>query len=287
MAYITKSNSKKILRSLDLEKLDEIEEKVYKKDIYFFNKKERGFLKGIRELLRDAENFQLEYYEPIEVHDSYRFVYPEKQPAYHLYNTCPMLTADFNNFKIPVPIKEKGKEAINQFREWFPKNEPLLIEGKTEQFIYKLQANFPYVGEIKPESIEYSNSGIEEKENIELSELEKKIDDILRQAGKFFRENKDKQNVIKRYQKMTFLAYIEQDLYTNDSDLSDDKLKEFLQTYDKKFKQPVKDLLIEYYRVLYNPEMTFDGKLLDELGFNPCIKCYGRRSDEDIIVETI
>jgi len=46
-----------------------------------------------------------------------------------------------------------------------------------------------------------------------------------------------------------------------------------LRMYDEKFKKPVKDLLIEYYRLLHNPEMTFSGTLLDKLNFRPCGHC--------------
>jgi hypothetical protein len=274
MAYITVSNSKKMIRQLNESKLDEIEGNVYKWDIYFFSKRERVILKGIRELLKDPEKFAAEYYEPIEVVDSLRYVFPESQPSYHTDNTCPRLQSNFKNFIIPEIIRERGKEEIIKFRNWFNENKNLL-ETDIVKFIYSLQLKFIYVGEINPKSIDYSNSGIDEKENYSIPELESKIDNLLREAGHYFTDNPEKQQIIRRFQKLTFLAYIHGDIYNNDTGLNDSELKTFLRYYDEKFKLPVKEYLIEYYRLLHNPDMTFDGQLLDKLGFRPCGACFG------------
>lgn len=262
------------MRKLNESKLDEIEGKLYKWDIYFFSKRERAILKGIRELLKDPENFVAEYYEPIEVVDSLRYVFPESQPSYHKDHSCPRLQSNFKNFEIPEIIREKGKEEILKFRSWFYENKSLL-ETDVREFIYSLQRKFIYVGEINPKSIDYSNSGIDEKENYSIPELENKIDNLLREAGHYFTNNPDKQQIIRRFQKLTFLAYIYGDIYNNDTGLNDSELKDFLRYYDEKFKLPVKESLIEYYRLLHNPDMTFDGNLLDKLGFRPCVTCFG------------
>src|SRR5437870_5279330 len=99
MAYITVSNSKKLIRKLDEAKLDSVAESIYKRDIYFFSKRESANLKGIRELFRDLENFVLEYYNSIPVVDSYRYVFPENQPAYHKDETCGKLNSNFRNIE--------------------------------------------------------------------------------------------------------------------------------------------------------------------------------------------
>jgi hypothetical protein len=70
MAFITVSNSKKLIKRLELITFEEIAESVYKKEIYFFSKREKSILLGIRELLKDPDNFYIKYYNPVAVVDS-------------------------------------------------------------------------------------------------------------------------------------------------------------------------------------------------------------------------
>lgn len=288
MAYITVSNSKKIIRKLDEAKLDSITEKLYKWDIYFFSKRESAILKGIRELLRDPSNFVIHYYNPIEVVDSFHYVYPESQPAYHKDNSCERLKSNFTNIEVPVAIREKGKEEVTKYRDWFLNTTFKADDPK--DYIYKLQQRFPYVGEINPRAIDYSNSGSLEKKNYSLNELEDEIDSLLRAAGEYFKYNTDLQPILRRYQKWTFLAYVYGDLYNNESGLSDDELKSFLRNYDITFKKPVKYLLEEYYRVKFNPDMSFESSILTQLGFKACGHCMSVHNEivpSPAIVETI
>jgi len=279
MAYITTSNSKKIISTISEISLSEIETSVYKKEIYFFNRKEQAMLKGIREFLRDPDNFSAQYYKPLVIKDSLRYVYPEHPPAYHKDNTCPKLQSNFINFEIPEEVREKGEVEIKRFRAFFAENKHLL-DGRIKEFIEKMQARFFITREINPKSIDYSNSGTKEVPNYSIEELEKEIDKILKEAGKYYRDNPDKQEIIKRFGKLTFLAYVHGDIYKNDSRLNDKDLKEFLKEYDIRFKKPVKNYLIEYYRLLYNPSMTFNGTLLDRLGFRKCGHCLGESFSE-------
>lgn len=271
MAYITVSNSKKLIRKLDEVKLDSVAESIYKRDIYFFSKRESANLKGIRELFRDLENFVLVYYNPIVVVDSYRYVFPENQPAYHKDETCGRLNSNFRNIEVPLPIREKGVDEVKKFREWY--NSTQFKEDDPKDYIYKLQLKFPYVGEINPKTIDYNNSGVELKKDYSLEELEKEIDDILIKADNYFNDNPNLRDLIYRYQKMTFLAYIDGALKNNRSGLNDEQLKSFLRSYEQSFKTPIKERLIEYYRIKFNPEMKFEGSLLDKLGFRPCHGC--------------
>lgn len=272
MPYITVSNSKKIIRSLNQVRLEEIEIEIYKNKISFFNDKEIGRLKGIREFLRDPDNFSTQYYEPLQVKDSFRYVYPEKNPSYHEDNTCPNLNSNFINVEIPFEIRERGEEEVKKFRNWHETNK-LLYESDIKKYIFKLQHHFLILREINPQSIEFENSGQEEIKNYDIKELENKIDSIISDASRYYWDNPDKQSVIRRFGKLTFLAYVNGDIYTNDSGLNDDELKTFLRQYDNNFKTPVKNLLIEYYRLLHNPDMTFEGRLLDKLNFKPCRAC--------------
>ncbi len=275
MSYITVSNAMKMLASIDFDACKELLGDVYKKPVYFFNKREIQLLLGLKELYRDPENFVLEYYRPISTEDKYVYVYEGIQPAYHTGSDCIRLLSNFKNFKVPDSIKQKGHQAVIEFREWFKKYQKEFYE-KPEIFEALFYSRFGF----KVEKVDYDNSGAEEKENLDLSELENRIDGVLTEAGRFFREcNSVHQNIIKRFGKITFLAYINKEIYSNDTGVSDDDLKAFLRSYDEKFKKPIKILLKEYYRVLYNPEMKFEGQLLKALGFRPCGSCHGDYSD--------
>lgn len=271
MAYITVSNSKKLIRKLDEVKLDSVAEAIYKKDIYFFSRRESANLKGIRELFRDLDGFLLNYYHPIVVVDTYRFVFPESQPAYHKDGTCGRLNSNFRNIEVPAAVRERGTDEVIKFRNWYNRRE--FNEDDVKDYIYKLQLAFPYVGKINPNAIDYANSGVELKKNYSLIELENEIDDILTKADKYFDENPNIRDIIYRYQKLTFLGYIDGALKNNHSGLNDEQLKAFLRSYEQTFKTPVKERLIEYYRIKFNPEMEFEGTLLEKLGFRACNNC--------------
>jgi len=271
MPFITVANSKKIIKKLPLEKFDTVAEAIYKRDIYFFSKRETANLKGIRALFRDLREFILEFYIPIVTVDTYRYVFPENQPSYHKDDTCDRLKANFNNIEIPLPVQEKGHDEVIKFRNWYNSTE--FKEDDIKDYIYKLQLKFPYVGEIVPASIERKNSGSELKKDYTLDELENEIDNLLKKADAYFNDNPNIRDIIWKYQKMTALAFIPGALKNNNSGLDDEQFKSFLQAYEIAFKTPVKERLIEYYRIKFNPEMKFEGTLLNQLGFKPCGNC--------------
>lgn len=66
MKYITRSNAMKVLRNIDARILEQLEGEIYKKDIYFFSRKEKQKLLGYKEFVQDPVNFCLEYYVPLE-----------------------------------------------------------------------------------------------------------------------------------------------------------------------------------------------------------------------------
>lgn len=275
MSYITVSNAMKVLASINFDACKELVGDPYKKPIYFFNKREIQLLLGLKELYRDPEYFVLEYYRPIVTEDKYVYVYEGIQPAYHAGNECERLHSNFKNFKIPESIKQNGQQAVIEFREWFKKHQKEFYE-KPDVFEALFYSKFGF----KAEKVDYENSGIEEKENLDLTELEQRINGILTEAGRFFREcDAVHQNIIRRFGKMTFWAYINKEIYSNDTEIGDDDLKAFLRGYDIQFKKPIKMLLKEYYRELYNPEKKFEGQLLEALGFRPCGACHGNHSD--------
>lgn len=294
MAYITKSNSQRILRKINLADIGDIEGEVYKKPIYFLSKFEIKYLLLMQSLLKDPEKFAIEVYKPIVNKDTFQFVYESEQPpAYHTNKNCERLTAGFKNFEIPFEIKERAKEQggeelekmqVQKFRDWFKKHFEL-FQTDSEGFLKRLDIDWNVQRRVN--EIEKDNSGIENIENYNLADLEKEIDKIITEAGRFFTSNPDKQSIIRRFQKLTFLAYKKDEITSNDTGLSDEELKKFLLHYDITFKKPIKKYLLEYYRVKYNPDLSFEGKLLERLNFRECSVCNGTADKNYVIDETL
>ena len=290
MAFITKANAVKILRKIKLNDIPDISGKVYKKPIYFLSKSETKNLLLLQSLLKEPEKFAIEVYCPVVNKDTFQYVFESGQPpAYHSNKNCERLTSKFKNFEIPFEIKarvreraekegkneqeivELEKQQVQVFRAWFKENFEL-FNADTEEFLKKLDIRWNIQRNVS--EIERDNSGVETIDNLNLSELESEIDKIISEASRYFVNNKDKQHIIRRFQKLTFLAYRKGNIYKNDTNLSDDELRQFLSEYDTKFKKPIKELLIQYYRIKYNPDLSFEGQLLDRLNFRACSVCY-------------
>jgi hypothetical protein len=290
MAYITKSNSKRILRKINLSQISGVEGEVYKKPIYFLSNYETKYLLLMQSLLKDPEKFAIEVYQPVTNKDTLTYVYESEQPpAYHTNKDCEKLHASFKNFQIPFEVKQRvqeqgGEELVKlqvlKFRDWFKKHFDL-FQKDSQGFLRRLDIDWNIQRSVS--EIDKENSGTENIENYRLEDLEKEIDKIISEAGKFFNSNPDKQNIIRRFQKLTFLAYKSNPIDKNDTGFSDEELKKFLQFYDEKFKKPVKKFLIEYYRVKYNPELSFEGELLERLNFKECSLCNGTAENNYVI----
>lgn len=268
--YITKSNSERIIKKIDLKNISNLEGEVYKKPICWLSTLEKNKLLLLKALLKDPENFIEHYYVSVNSTDKLKYVYEGEKPAYHLKPDCEWLNSDYRNFEIPEEIREKGKEEILKFRSWFKQNQYLL--EKPDVFVARLQTAFGLT--TVPKAIHYRNAGIETKENLNLEELEKRIDKYLDDVEQYFNEStQEKKEIIRLFKKRTFLAYSNKSIYNNYTRFSDETIKKFLEQYDILFKIPTQELLIEYYRVLLNPDLKFEDVLLENLGFKPCEAC--------------
>lgn len=276
LCYLTKNNLKRLQSYFDYDKFNSTEE-IYKVPFFFFGKKEEKTLLCFKEFLMDTGEFISKYYKPVEVKDNYQYMYEGYSPAYHANPNCIRITSDFNNIKIPQEIKERGSNEVVEFRNWY--KEKLKEIGKTDiknnaVFRQELWMKFAITFEAL-EEVNYENSGIENFENLSLPELEKRIDALIGESKFYFvQSSPSDKEIIRQFQKRTSWGYVRNEIQGNNTNLSDDELKSFLRSYDIKFKQPVRNLLLEYYRVLYNPQLRFEGDLLSQLNFKPCGSCY-------------
>lgn len=271
MAYITKSNLFRIIANMDVENMPHKNEAVYKKTIYFLSEYEKNKILAIKKLLDDPEGC-LKFYKPIKNADTETYIFEGGNPSYHESPDCEKLNSNFRNIKIPDTIRKKGSAEIQKFRVWYINNSQLLKTGKLREFTEKIYKEF----DIKTglEVIEHENSGIENFDNLNLEQLEQKIDKILYESVRYYKDaDTERQAIIKQFQKYTYLAYSVHVILNNTTRFSDDAIKRFLLQFDVHFKIPIKNMLLHYHRVKLNPELKFKGELLERLGFKPCTTC--------------
>lgn len=293
MAYITKANLNRIIKKTDINEIinifGKLEGEVYKSPIYFFNKWEVHELLIMQYILKDFKKFVYEIYKPVELEDTLRFVFESLQPpSYHTNKNCERLLSDYKNFPVPEEIRERALEkakkerkneietenlifdSVNNFRAWFKKYIDI-FNSDPDEFLILLDRRWNIQRRI--EEIELKNSGAEDFGDYSLNEIERKIDELLKESRRLYVKNNDKQDIIRRFQKRTFLAYKDEPIPDNTTGLLDSELKDFLKTYDETYKTPSKKLLREYYRKSFNPDLIFEGDLLKSLGFVQCRSC--------------
>lgn len=271
MAIITEYNLMSIIFNSDVLQVDQTSRDVYKKSIYIFNQYENASLLSVQELLEDPERWFDLVYVPRKTKDSYNYVYAEKRPSYHNNRNCQRLNSDYKNFTIPESIKEQGRDTIIEFRDWF-KSVEYLYDSDIEAFAARLWAKWGI--QTNPKAIERDNSGGIEIDNIDLSKIESLLDEKLKEAGRYHYQSPKNTEILKRYGRNAFLARKE-DFNSDLNNYSTEEVKEFLIDYDEKFKKPLNEMLIQYYRVKYNPNIELEGTLLEQLGFKECGACSG------------
>src|SRR4051812_26113605 len=107
MAFLTISNSTRIIRQHDFKTTGDLKGDLYKKPIDCFSAIEKNQLLCTRNLYEDAERFFGEYYRPIITEDKFLYVFEGNKPAFHLFKDCDRLLSRYSNFKIPQEIRDK------------------------------------------------------------------------------------------------------------------------------------------------------------------------------------
>lgn len=268
--YITQANSMQIMRKLDKKNLN-IQGSIYNIPIYFFSQREEQSLLAYKELMKNPEKFIDEIYQKINIEDNYTFVFEGKNPCFHHRENCERLLSEYRNYLIPEEIKEKGIKYIQRFRNWFKDNHYLLEENKEDIFEMRIHAAFGI--RLKIKEIVKDNSGVKTIENYNLSQLEKEINLLIKEAGRYYYQSTKNTKILKQYSKYSFLSNKNEPLYNNKTGYSDEEVKSFLSDYETRYKRPLINLLYNYYRVKFNPDLKMEGYLLEQLGFRACKHC--------------
>ncbi|WP_375416170.1 hypothetical protein [uncultured Hymenobacter sp.] len=280
MAYLTKSNATRIIGGADLSSMD-LTGVIYKRPIYFYNILEQKRLLAFYNLYKDPRGFVEKYVKTVN-EDSLQFVWEGGVPAYHKDNSCGKIHSAFQNIKIPDQIRNNGPEAVLEFREWFKQSDAnSLFHKDPEAFMARMHLKFQKYMPSKPEPVRYDNSGQEYIDNVSLEEVECQIDSLMEEVNEFInKSNSLTRRAIVKYDKHTYFASKDLPLPLglphpkDELGISEDKLRSFLKGYESRFKNPLAGLLKHYYRVKFNPDLVFEGHLLEQLGFRKCASCF-------------
>lgn len=129
MAFLTKYNLSQLCQSLEINtevSLDMFLKHIYNDNEIFsiLNKREIEYLFKYKMLLNDEVKFIVKYYKEIpEKLDTKNFVFNKGgKMKYHLISNCKLIVKDYLDFNIPEEIKDKGDDAIKEYRDWFNTN---------------------------------------------------------------------------------------------------------------------------------------------------------------------
>ena len=214
----------------------------------------------------------IERYRKIEKpYDSYRYVQPERSPSYHDDCNCTRLHSEFERIRIPNEIYDQGVEKVMEYRRWWVENEFLRLTNP-ETFVAKLNIVFgTHVHGFEVET--KSNSGVKEFDNVTVEIINDNIYHQLDDLFSWAKEDKKRKDIFIRF---AYLSYIgnnpNKHIAYNPTQYPQEDIKEVLKYIHPRKMDIIKDLK-DLYLKTYNPEVKFDRKLLDVLGFEPCTMC--------------
>ncbi|MBA5791540.1 hypothetical protein H1R17_12750 [Flavobacterium sp. xlx-214] len=150
MAYITKAVYNKLTNSRGTQKV-EVPPDLYNEIIYHFgvdrvlSSHEFNMLGEHIKILQGltATSIETKYLHPKKDMLLYVFEHPGAY-KYHLFENCKYLNNDFNNYKIPDEVSDRGIELVNEYRNWFIKNEFDKVEGseRVAKITFKYNTSF-------------------------------------------------------------------------------------------------------------------------------------------------
>ena len=303
LVYITKNNFSKIVRRIPVMDVN-LEGNLYVRFNVnlnaIFSKFEKSELLLYKMLSENPDKFLNEVYTQItEREDTYTWVYEEKKkPCYHGTPNCPRLHSDFENYQVPLPIKYKGIEKdilldrlkisdltegeknivianVERYRNWWKHIGEILYKSDKDIFLMRVNMVFqpnPRITDIR--EFKQENSGIEEFENFTLSEIEEEIDNLIIAARNYYFESEKNTSILRAYSKYTYHILVRNEFPGfAECNYSYEEIRSFLEDYNKRFKEPLKKLLRNYFRIKNNPDLKMESTILDALGFVPCGAC--------------
>ncbi len=264
MAYITKSNARNLEYQVKRSEIEKIMvDDLYKVSLWMLTKKEQQWLAAARIFYENPKFYIDRIYEKVERTSSGNLVYVSGVPAFHADQQCDVLTRDYLNYVIPEEIVARGEGVVAQFRDWW-KGEEELLRSDSSRFLEKMGIRWLLRNPPSVNSIEADNSGVDETENRDLTEVENEINELIALMGEVRSRHGD---LIAEFGKRTYA--IKQGTVKIDNQ----KDKAVLEDWEKK-KEKLKGDLRLYFQLRFNPELELQGSVLESLGFKSCAQCH-------------
>ena len=274
--FVTNANIKRALFKLDKSDFD-YESEIYKHNINYLNLLEKRDLLSVKCLYEFPELFFKDYYSKIIAVDTLKFVFEEQQPAFHSDNACPNLLSDFENYLIPEEIKINKQEI--EYRNWFKQNirltERKILTDLFKDIHYRKWNCLPLL-------VDYENSGAFEFMNLNVDEIENNIDTLLYDVKSYIEKSPTIKKIISALGKRSYAFNKTETLYLDGIPYDSETISEVLKTFELEYKRPLINLLKEYYRIKYNPNLVFEENILIGLGFRQCKVCQELLSKDNV-----
>ncbi len=276
---ITTSNFKKLVQRTKVE----IEEDIITtfKSIYsetnlrpYLNQKEATDIRKLTEFLVNTEKYDSALQKQREkialpvannaTSNHYLFTSASVAPSYHKSVDCKTLANDFENFEIPLEIRNKGNDEVNRFRNFAKENRGLLKNDREYLFIQKLKDEFRLKCDIN--KISFHNSGKVEVSKMSTPNIKENISQIIKRLEEI-RATEDGMQSITKYMfaPSTAARALRENENLNETD------REVLE-----HKKNLLDLIIEF-NIQKSDGLNFSETLLQFYGFKKCGICF---SDE-------
>ena len=173
------------------------------------------------------------------------------------------------------------KEKINEYRKWYRENRHYIEEGKDDLFYTLLHAKWG-VDKYDIDVVSHLNTGnVRVMDTIEECYLE--IVKLCKEWNDWLGDKEGGNHILRKasYQysygaKNAYLGNKEEPLPNNKTGFPDEAVKECLREMQNKFKNPIIELIRQYYMIKYNANIDVEEEVLKQLGFGPCVKCYSR-----------
>ncbi len=188
-----------------------------------------------------------------------RFTHKVKAPAYHNEKECQWLNAGFKNIELPWSVTDENlRDKMKHFVSAF--------KGKSFHEINTLfQEKFQTEENLR--EISLANSGVESVENLEIVTRIKSIFDGM-YAALYSGENN---TLNKKVNNIVYADTWKQKEICKNSSLSEEERQDIERFFQKK--KDLTDTLYAFYRQKYNQDLSFEGHLLDSIGFRACSSC--------------
>ena len=280
--YITKSTYNSIVENLDFDKIDKalLGTSIFDKtQIEYLYKKQFNTILGFKYFSENPGQLSIYQKNKHDPAPKNHFLIKTSNPKFHLFKDCKSINNLFENMIIPKDIQEKGDIIVNEFRDYlsneFGKFSANRYNDMKELIVTKINNKFKVsLGTEQISILKEDNTGLQKAVNFSLEDLESNILKFAEEYEKLCKKYPDifplytlKAFLSMKPDKMTFIP-----INYFRSNRKDEFVK-ILQEFYNNIQVPTFDFLKHYYMVLFNPELKFEGHILEQLGLKACYNC--------------